>query len=119
MAYTENVYWDLMLELAEGKDAEFKALMAEMVTATEADEPGCLAYEWHRTGNAVHIFERYASNEAAGIHLQNFTTKFAKRFFGMLSPKGFHVYGPAAGPVRAGLEQAGATLYDQVGGFDR
>lgn len=118
MAQSNAVYWDLMLELADGKDAEFQDLMAEMVQSTEKEE-GCLDYAWHRSGNAVHIFERYADNAAAGIHLQNFQTHFAKRFFGMLRPTGFHVYGAVSGPVKAGLEQGGATIYEQVGGFSR
>lgn len=118
MALTENIYWDLMLELAEGQDEEFDALMTEMVAATE-QERGCVAYEWHRSGNAVHIYERYADNAAAGIHMQNFQASFAKRFFTLLKPSEFFVYGPVSGPLRDGLEKAGAKLFNQIGGFCR
>ena len=98
MPQRDTVYWDLMMELEDGKEAEFQALMAEMVDATEKEE-GCLDYAWHRAGSTVHIFERYADNTAAGVHLQNFQTHFAIRFFGMLRPTGFHVYGAVSGPV--------------------
>ncbi len=115
---TRDVYWVLRLTLKQGQDAAFEALMAEMVAATEK-ESGARSYEWHRDGDAVHIFERYASNADAGIHLQNFGANFADRFFAILSPTGFDVYGPADGPVRDGLANAGAKFFGQVGGFDR
>lgn len=118
MANTDHIYWTLMMTLSEGQDAAFETLMAEMVTAAQA-EAGCLAYEWHRAESAVHLYERYRSNADAGIHMKNFQEHFAKRFFGMLSVSGFHVYGPVEDPLRAGLEKAGAKIYASVGGFAR
>ena len=41
-----HVCWMLELQVREGRDEEFRALMAEMAAATEASEPGTLDYEW-------------------------------------------------------------------------
>lgn len=113
---TDDIAWTLTLDLAEGQDDTFNALMAEMVEATMAEE-GAKSYEWHRSGNTIHINERYETNEDAGIHLSNFGENFAERFLAILSPTGLQVYGPAAGGVREGLAGFGATFYEQVGGF--
>lgn len=115
---TDDIHWVITLDLAEGEDAAFDALMAEMVIATKA-EAGAKNYEWHRNGNAVHIYERYETNGDAGIHLGNFGENFAERFLAILTPTGLQVYGPAEGGVREGLAGFGAVFYDQVGGFAR
>ena len=114
----DDIYWVLTLDLTEGQDAAFNALITEMVVATKA-ETGAKNYEWHRNGNVVHIYERYETNGDAGIHLDNFGANFAERFYAILTPTGFAVYGPAEGGVREGLAGAGAVFYDQVGGFAR
>lgn len=114
----DDIAWTLSVELADGQDDAFNALMAEMVEATMA-ETGAKSYEWHRSGNMIHINERYESNADAGIHLGNFGENFAERFLAILSPTGLQVYGPAEGGVREGLAGFGATFYDQIGGFDR
>ena len=115
---TDDVSWVIKLDLAEGMDAQFDALMAEMVAATK-DESGAKAYEWYRKGNVVHIYERYETNDDAGIHLGNFGANFAEQFLAILTPTGLEVYGPAEGGVRDGLAGFGAVFYDQVGGFAR
>ncbi len=115
---TDDISWTLTLELGEGQDDAFDALMAEMVVATK-EEAGAKGYEWHRSGSTVHINERYETNADAGIHLGNFGENFAERFLAILTPTGLQVYGPAEGGVREGLAGFGATFYDQVGGFER
>ena len=115
---TDDISWTLTLELAEGQDDAFNALMAEMVGASK-NEVGAKSYEWQRSGSTVHTNERYETNDDAGIHLGNFGENFAERFLAILSPTELDVYGPAAGGVREGLAGFGATFYDQVGGFDR
>jgi quinol monooxygenase YgiN len=115
---TDDVSWTITLELGEGQDEAFQALMAEMVEATK-EEAGAKGYEWYRSGSTVHINERYETNADAGIHLGNFGENFAERFLAILTPTGLQVYGPAEGGVREGLAGFGATFYDQVGGFER
>jgi quinol monooxygenase YgiN len=118
MDATDDIYWVITLDLAEGQDAAFDILMAEMVTATRGEE-GAKSYEWHRNGNSIHIYERYETNGDAGIHLGNFGANFAERFLAILTVTGLEVYGPAEGGVREGLAGFGAVFYDQVGGFSR
>lgn len=115
---TDDISWTLTLDLADGQDDTFDALMAEMVVATK-EEAGAKGYEWHRSGNTIVINERYESNADAGVHLGNFGENFAERFLAILTPTGLQVYGPAEGGVKEGLAGFGATFYDQVGGFER
>ena len=115
---TDDIYWLLTLDLAENQDEAFEALMTDMVIANK-EEPGTKNYEWHRSGNVVHIYERFETNDDAGAHLGNFGANFAERFFAILTPTSFTVYGPADGGVREGLANAGAEFLDQVGGFSR
>ncbi len=115
---TDDIYWMLTLDLAEGQDEAFEALMTDMVVANK-EEAGTKNYEWHRNGDVVHIYERFDTNDDAGIHLGNFGANFAERFFAILTPTSFTVYGPAEGGVREGLTNAGAVFFDQVGGFSR
>ncbi len=117
MNATDDISWTLTLDLSEGQDDAFNALMAEMVAATK-EESGGKSYEWHHSGDTVHINGRYETNEDAGIHLGNFGENFAERFLAILTPTGLQVYGPAEGGVREGLAGFGATFYDQVGGFE-
>lgn len=58
---SNNVYWNLELEIAAGREKDFRALMEEMVGATEKNESGALNYEWSTSANGkvCHIFERY------------------------------------------------------------
>lgn len=116
MDASDDIHWVITLDLAEGKDAEFDALMADMVIATKG-EAGAKTYEWLRNGNAIHIYERYETNDDAGIHLANFGANFAERFLAILTPTGLNVYGPVEGGVRDGLAGFGAVFYDQVGGY--
>ena len=115
---TDDIHWLLTLDLAEGQDAVFTDLMVEMSDATKG-EAGAKNYEWYRTDNSVHIYERYETNGDAGIHLGNFGANFAERFLAILTPTGLQVYGPVEGEVREGLAGFGASFNDQVGGFSR
>ncbi|MEX0319219.1 MAG: putative quinol monooxygenase [Ruegeria sp.] len=115
---TPDVYWILRLAINDGQEEAFETLMPEMVAST-LKETGAKAYEWHREGSEVHIFERYASATDAMIHMGNFGAHFADRFLAALTPTGFDVYGAVNDEVRQALGPMGANFYDQVGGFDR
>ncbi|WP_171121151.1 MULTISPECIES: putative quinol monooxygenase [unclassified Ruegeria] len=115
---TEDIYWLLKLDLNPEKQSDFEALMAEMVAAT-LQENGAKSYEWHQSGNAIHIYERYASSDDALIHMQNFGANFAERFMSLLTPVQLEVYGPAKDDLRAALSPVGAVFHQQIGGFDR
>lgn len=115
---SENIYWVLRVILNDGQEEAFEPLMAEMVESTKA-ETGAVAYEWYRDGKAVDLFENYASNADAMIHMQNFGANFAKRFMTVFTPAAFDVYGPVEEDLRAALAPVGAVFHTKVGGFAR
>lgn len=118
---SENVYWILELELKPGQLEPFKALMEEMVTATQADEPGALNYEWSISANKnfVTLYERYADSAAVMVHLGNFNKKFAKRFMDAANIKRFTFFGAADAQVVGALTGIGAVQMTPWGGFSR
>lgn len=112
-----------MFELAvrEGRDAEFRALMAEMAAATERGEPGALDYEWYVTddGRRLHLFERYADAGAAMTHLATFGERYMRRFFDVLAPERITVYGAPDDRVRGALAQLAPQVMARAAGFSR
>lgn len=118
---SKEVYWLLELEIQNGKNPDFDALMNEMVEATKANEPGTLNYEWSTSedGKQCHIYERYTDSEALLTHLGNFGEKFAERFLAILKPVGFQVYGPASPAVKEALAGFSPTYMNAASGFKR
>lgn len=115
------VSWNLRLAIRDGQLDTFRSLMEEMVAATQAGEPGALAYEWFvdDAGAVCHLYERYADDAAAMTHLGNFGANFADRFFACVEPTAFHVYGDSGDDVRAALAGFGAVFLGTFGGFAR
>lgn len=118
---SNHVDWMLELAVADGKLDEFKTLIAEMVAATKADEPGALIYEYSVSadGGTVHIYERYADSAATLVHLGNFGKKFAPRFLSLAKPTRLTVYGNPDAAVRKALDSMGAVYMAPVDGFAR
>lgn len=116
-----QVHWVLELDIKDGQLANFKTLMAEMVEATKANEPGTTHYEWfvNDEETSCHIYERYVDSAAVMVHLGTFGEKFAERFLAALAPVRLVVYGNPSDEVRAALAGLGALHMTQVGGFDR
>lgn len=116
-----NVSWMLQLQVGKGRQDDLRELMTEMVEATEAGEPGTLIYDWCLSddGNACHIYERYTDSAAAMIHIGNFGSKFAERFFALLTPTGFFLYGSPDASVREALAGFSPTIMPSVAGFGR
>jgi quinol monooxygenase YgiN len=65
-----EVSWMLELSLNPGHEAEFTALVTEIVAVTSTNEAGALTYEWSLSadGATCHIFERYADSAAVLTH---------------------------------------------------
>lgn len=118
---SSTVSWILDLDIKEGRNADFAALMQEMVTATEAGEPGALNYEWVSTadGAKCQIYERYVDSAATMVHLGNFGEKFAARFMDIMTPTRFVVYGSPDAAVREALAPLGAVYMERAAGFTR
>ena len=116
-----DVSWMLELSLRPEHEAEFTALMTEMVAATSANEAGALSYEWSLSadGATCHIFERYADSAAVLTHLGAFGEKFAGRFLEMLTPVRCVVYGSPSPHVKEELAVLNPVYMRIVGGFNR
>ena len=52
-----HVAWMLELQVQDGRENDLRALMTEMVSATDANEPGALNYEWSTSsdGKQCHL----------------------------------------------------------------
>lgn len=117
----DHVYWLLEVEIRSGREADFKDLMEEMVTATQASEPGTMNYEWNTSsdGKVCHIYERYQDSAAVMTHLGNFGSKFAERFMDILTPVRFMVYGSPNDEVKEALDDFNPLFLEPAGGFHR
>lgn len=118
---SRHVAWMFELAVREGRDADFRALMGEMVEATQRNEPGTLDYEWYVSddGRRLHLFERYADADAAMTHLGTFGERYMARFFDVLAPERMTLYGAPDERVRGALAQLAPVVMQQAAGFRR
>lgn len=114
------VSWVLQLSVRDGKLEAGKALMNEMVPATQA-EPGTTDYAWYLSPDesTIHIYERYSDSDAVMAHLGNFGAKFAERFMACFEPTGLHVYGNVSHDAEHALGELGGQFLKPLGGFNR
>jgi quinol monooxygenase YgiN len=61
------------LVVKEGKEAEFEAVMKELMAQTRANEPGCKLYALHRAKapRTYVMFERYDGKDSLAAHSQS------------------------------------------------
>jgi quinol monooxygenase YgiN len=118
---SEGASWMLELEIKEGREAEVRELAEEMVSATKADEPGTLDYEWSISSDEkqCHIFERYVDSAAVMTHVATFGEKYAARFLALLKPVRMVVYGSPSAAVQAAVADFQPIYMQTVGGFSR
>ena len=116
---SDNVFWVVELAIRPGQLQAFKALMNEMVEATQANEPGALNYEWFISGDGTtcHIYERYADSAAVMTHMGNFAA-FGERWTAAVEATGMTLYGTPSDEVKAVFGGTG-TLMAPLGGFVR
>lgn len=112
------VSWNLQLSVQAGRLDDARALVAEMVDATQ-QEPGTQGYEWFLSsdGSQCHICERFIDSGAALQHLGNFGANFAERFLTCFTPTALYVYGEPSDEARAVLDGFGAVYLGSLGGF--
>jgi quinol monooxygenase YgiN len=116
-----HIYWIVEANVREGKLDELKALMKEMVDATNANEPGTLNYEWTISDDAKRctLYERYTDSAAALKHLASFGRNYASRFTGCLEPKKVVAHGNPTEELKKVLAGQGAMFMRPFGGFSR
>ena len=118
---SSDVSWMLELDVQQGRESDFRALMAEMVSVTEANETGTHDYEWSTSadGKRCHLYERYVDSAAVLTHLGTFGEKFAGRFLQVLKPVRFVVYGSPSTEVQNALAGFNPVYMRPVAGFSR
>ena len=111
---------NLQLAVQDGRLADARTLMAEMVEATRA-EAGTLGYEWFLSGDGtvLHTNERYADSEAVLAHVTSFGSNFAERFLSCFAPTALYVYGEPSDAAREAFDGFGAVYLGTLGGFTR
>ena len=116
-----QVFCLLEVVIQPGREAEFRALVGEIVAATRADEPGTLDYEWSISadGTRAHLVERYVDSAAVLAHLANFMARFAERFLAVVTPGAFTIYGAPSDAVKGALANFNPVYLEPVGGFSR
>ncbi|MDB4907998.1 MAG: antibiotic biosynthesis monooxygenase [Gemmatimonadetes bacterium] len=121
MKKATHVAWMFELAVIDGQRAAFDALIAEMVEATEQNEPGTLEYEYYLgdDGRRCHLWERYRDSDAAMIHLATFGQRFMERFFTVLAPERMTLYGAPDERVRAALGDMSPPVMVRKAGFSR
>ncbi|MGY8769761.1 MAG: putative quinol monooxygenase [Pirellulales bacterium] len=119
--HPNHVYWIIETSVKDGELKNLKALNAEMVKATKANEPGTLGYDWSISadGKTCFFFERYADSDAVMIHTKTFGEKYAERLMTMIEIKSFHVFGKPNDEVKKGLSNFGANFHQSIGGFTK
>jgi quinol monooxygenase YgiN len=110
------------LTIKPGELESFRALIGELVAATQANEPNTLCYEYFVSpdGKQCHIYERYADSAAVMTHMQNFAA-FAERFMAAVEMTGTTIYGHPSAEVRelaSGLGH-GVVFMVPLAGFAR
>ena len=116
-----NVILMAEFSIKSGELDNFKALVKEMVEATQANEPDTIIYEIFisEDGKSCQIMERYVDSAAAMTHLGNFGEKFGDRPWAFLEPKGFKVCANPSNELREAVSRVGAMILTPVGGFAR
>jgi quinol monooxygenase YgiN len=118
---SSQVSWMLELDVQEGRENDLRALIAEMVNDTQANQPGTLDYEWSISadGKHCHLFERYVDSAAALVHIGTFGKEFAGRFFEVLKLVRMVIYGSPDHAVQEALANLHPVYMPFAGGFSR
>lgn len=99
--------------------SEFKALIANVVEATE-QEPGTLVYEYSvdESNSVVHILERYKADSVVS-HVDTTFAPFGERFLQLCKITSLTVYGTPDVEIRKRLDPFGAVYMTPFDGFSR
>jgi len=116
---SQHVHWLLELSINDGKQADFIAVMHDMIASTEGED-GALIYEWCFTEDesVCTIYERYRDSDAVLTHLAAFS-QFAERFLGAATPTRMTVMGHPNETALEKLSGLSPVLMKTKAGFAR
>ena len=97
----ENVYWVIELAVNLDRFEDLKTLVAELLEANRTKE-GFLTYGVSISDDrqVCHIYERFQDSAAIMNHMQSFGPKYSDRFFAILKPTRFVIYGTPSAEVK-------------------
>jgi quinol monooxygenase YgiN len=115
---TENIYFVIELAVNPGRFEDLKTLMAELVEANR-NEVGMLTQEWAVSDDrqVCHLYERFQDSAAVLTHMQLFGANFAARFFEILKPTRFVIYGTPSVEVKDALTAMNPVYMPPLAGF--
>jgi quinol monooxygenase YgiN len=115
----KQVAWLFELGVQPGRRQDLDALIPEMIEATNASEPGSLAYQFfvNDDGTAMLAYERYVDSDAAMAHMASFGEKFGARFMELVKPGSFTVLGSPSDQLMEALRPLGASVHSPVAGY--
>lgn len=114
----ENIGWIVEAKIADGKRAEFSAVMAEIVAETRK-EGGTLNYQYFVSDDGdVLVYERFATVESAHDHIDNWD-KFADRWLAAAPATRMVHLGDLPDDLRQRHAALAPKLLKPFGGFAR
>ncbi len=117
----ENVFFIVEVKIKPNQFDNFLKVAREMSEVVKSKEPGALNYEWTISPDSTmcYILERYATTEAAMVHMKVFQDEFADKFNEVVEMTGFTVYGKPDPELIEALGAAAKTSRVLVAGFAR
>jgi len=93
--------------------------MTELVEATRKNEVGMLDNYWAISDDrqVCHIYERFQDSAAIINHMQSFGPKFSERFFEILKPTRFVIYGTPSAEVKDAVAAFNPVYMTPLAGF--
>ena len=117
----ENIIFIVEVKIKPKQFDNFLKVAKEMSEVVKSKEPGALNYEWtiSRDSTMCYILERYASTEAAMVHVKVFQDEFAEKFNEVVEMTGFTIYGKPGPELIEALGAAAENSRVPVAGFAR
>jgi quinol monooxygenase YgiN len=114
----ENIYWAIELAVNPGRFEDLKTLVAELLEANR-NKVGFLTQEVAISDDrqVCHIYERFQDSAAITNHMQSFGPKFSERFFEILKPTRFVIYGTPSAEVKDAVAPFNPVYMTPLGGF--
>jgi quinol monooxygenase YgiN len=115
---SENVYWVIELAVSPGRFEDLKTLVAELDEANR-NKAGFLTYAVaiSEDRQVCHIYERFQDSAAIINHMQSFGPKFSERFFEILKPTRFVIYGAPSAEVKDAVAPFNPVYMTPLAGF--
>jgi quinol monooxygenase YgiN len=115
---SENIYWVIELAVTPGRFEDLKTLVAELHEANRSKE-GFLTYGVAISDDrqVCHIYERFEDSAAIMNHMQSFGPKFSERFFEILKPTRFVIYGTPSAELKDAVAAFNPVYMTPLAGF--